>query len=104
MLIVSQNRKEVVNINNTTRIFIEDLTEESGDFGIGADTNSAESQVWDLGYYQTEERAKQVLEELVYYKAIFEYYRYSPKSVQDDIAEDFIKDEVMFDTYEMPEE
>ena len=62
MIIVSQDKKEFVNIDNVTRIFIENL--EDGTFGVGADTNSAESQVWDLGYYKTEERAKEVLQEI----------------------------------------
>lgn len=65
MIIVSQNKKEIVNIDNVTRIFIEDFSEDGDGFGIGADTNSAESQYWDLGYYETEERAKEVLQEII---------------------------------------
>jgi hypothetical protein len=63
MIIVSQDRKQIVNHDNVTRIFIENL--ENGEFGIGADTNSAESHVWDLGCYKTEERAEKVLEEII---------------------------------------
>ena len=46
-------------------IFIADFSEDGDGFGIGADTNSAESQVWDLGYYKTEERAKEVFKEII---------------------------------------
>lgn len=63
MIIVSQD-KEIINFDNVTRIFIEDFSEDGDGFGIGADTNSAESQCWDLGYYKTEERAKEVLQEI----------------------------------------
>jgi len=63
MIIVSQD-KEITNFDNVTRIFIEDFSEDGDGFGIGADTNSAESQCWDLGYYKTEERAKEVLQEI----------------------------------------
>lgn len=63
MIIISQD-KEIINFDNVTRIFIEDFSEDGDGFGIGADTNSAESQCWDLGYYRTEERAKEVLQEI----------------------------------------
>ena len=63
MIIVSQD-KEIINFDNVTRIFIEDFSEDGDGFGIGAGTNSAESQCWDLGYYKTEERAKEVLQEI----------------------------------------
>lgn len=64
MIIVSQDKEQIINLDNVTRIFIEDFSEDGDGFGIGADTNSAESQCWDLGYYKTEERALEVLEEL----------------------------------------
>lgn len=99
MLIVSQNKRKIINFENIVEIFLVECS--STEYQI--QYQSKEHWYDNLGVYK-KERAKQVLEELVYYKAIFEYYRYSPKSVQDDIAEDFIKDEVMFDTYEMPEE
>lgn len=63
MIIVSQN-KEIINFDNVTRIFIEDFTEDGDGFGIGADTNSAESQCWDLGYYKTKERVEEVVQEI----------------------------------------
>ena len=64
MIILSQNREEIINLDNVTRIFIEDFSEDGDGFGIGADTNSAESQCWDLGYYKTQKRAKEVLKEI----------------------------------------
>ncbi len=65
MVIASQDKKQIINLDNITRIFIADFSEDGDGFGIGADTNSAESQVWDLGYYKTEERAKEVFKEII---------------------------------------
>ncbi len=64
MIIISQDKEQLINLDNVTRIFIEDFSEDGDGFGIGADTNSAESQCWDLGYYKTRERAKEVLQEI----------------------------------------
>lgn len=66
MIIVSQDKKQIINLANVTRIFIEKLDEddEIKKYGIGADTNSAESMVWELGYYESEERAKEVLRQI----------------------------------------
>lgn len=94
MMIVSQDRKQIVNHENVTRIFIENL--ENGKFGIGADTNSAESHVWDLGCYKTEERAKQVLEEI-----INTYLSYA--SVRN-VVGDIINVSILPRTYIMPKE
>lgn len=56
MIILSQD-KEIINFDNVTRVFIEDFSEEGEGFGIGADTNSTERQCWELGTYETYERA-----------------------------------------------
>ncbi len=65
MIIVSQNKKQIINLANVTRIFIEKSDDdEIKKYGIGADTNSAESMVWELGYYETEERAEEVLRQI----------------------------------------
>lgn len=59
MIIVSQDKTEIVNFNNIESVWIS--KEEEGIFSIEAtaDTNAS------LGEYQTEERAKEVLEEIV---------------------------------------
>lgn len=63
MIIVSQDKTEIINFNNVTRVFMDKIEDKS--FCIGADTNSAESMVWQLGEYTTEERAKEVLQEII---------------------------------------
>ena len=59
MIIVSQDKTEIVNFNNIESVWIS--KEEEGIFSIEAtaDTNAS------LGKYKTEERAKEVLQEIV---------------------------------------
>lgn len=64
MIIVSQDKKELINFNNMENIEIDNPFENNdGKFTIEAtsiDTNS-----YFLGEYDTEERAKEVLKEIV---------------------------------------
>ena len=60
MLIVSQNRKEVVNFNEVVNIWIAyDETKNKYSLDATGCTGST------LGYYETEERAKEVLQEII---------------------------------------
>ena len=97
MIIVSQRKDELVNFDRIESIWIE--ADEEGRFTIEAtaDTNST------LGTYSTEERAKEVLEEILEYKSMFEFFKYVTDEVQEKMADDFIKQNIIFDTYEMPE-
>lgn len=67
MIIISQDKKQIINWDNITRISIEEPENDNKNkkYYIGADTNSAESMVWELGEYDTEERAKEVLQEII---------------------------------------
>lgn len=60
MLIVNQDKDKIFNFNNITNIWIEEdiLDETTSDFEICVDGES-------LGYYATEERAKEVLQEII---------------------------------------
>ena len=102
MIIVSQDKKEIVNFDNIMNIEMTNCYEDGygifAGFIVGRDDNYRL-----LGYYKTEEKAKEVIEGLFSYRAVFEYYKSSPNSVKNEIAKDFIKDEVMFDIFEMPE-
>lgn len=59
MIIVSQDRNEIVNLNNIESIWV--CADEEGRFTIEAtaDTNAT------LGYYKTHERAKVILQEMI---------------------------------------
>lgn len=63
MIIVNQDRSSIVNFENVVEIFIEDKRAESEKypFAIGYETEKCCNE---LGYYETEERAKEVLEEI----------------------------------------
>lgn len=64
MIIVSQEKDEILNFNNIMNINVTNCEEDgyliSAGFIVGRDDNYR-----DLGYYKTEERAKEVLEEIV---------------------------------------
>lgn len=64
MIIVSQEQNEILNFNNIMNIQVTNCEEDgyliSAGFIVGRDDNYR-----DLGYYKTEERAKEVLAEIV---------------------------------------
>lgn len=63
MIIVSQNKTEIINFDNVMNIEMTDCKEEgyliAAGFIVGRDDNYRE-----LGYYKTEERAKEILIEI----------------------------------------
>ena len=62
MIIVSQDKTKMVNFDNLTQIYITQDEEETATF-IRYET--VDSLYDDLGEYKTEERAKEVLQEIV---------------------------------------
>lgn len=58
MLIVNQEKTEIVNLNNITRISIVQPVEEGYKYAI------AINGCLDLGYYETKEKAKEILVEI----------------------------------------
>lgn len=90
MVIVSQDKGEIINFDNMTRVYIT-FDEEDDDVYIRTET--VDSLYEDLGYYKTEARAKEVLQEII--KA------YLDCNVQNVLAEyAYVKNIV----YEMPKE
>lgn len=100
MIIVSQDKGKIINFDNMTRVYI---TFDEGDGDVCIRTETVDSLYEDLGYYKTEARAKEVLQEIVKQKSIFEYFKNVPERTQNLIAKDFTEDNKIFDTYEMPE-
>lgn len=102
MIIVSQDKTKIVNFDNLTQIYITQDEEKTATF-IRYET--VDSLYDDLGQYKTEERAKEVLQEIYTYKAMFEFYKSNPmdKGLHEEIVNDLDKDNVLFDVYEMPE-
>ena len=102
MIIVSQDKTKMVNFDNLIQIYITQDEEETANF---IRYESVDSLYDDLGEYKTEERAKEVLQEIYTYKAMFEFYKSNPmdKELHEEIVNDLDKDNVLFDVYEMPE-
>ena len=97
MIIVSQDKMEIYNFNEIFKLYVDDW------FNIRVEKYS-DNMIDDfLGKYETEERAKEVLQEIVKQKAIFEFFKNVPERTQILLAEDFKEDNEIFDTYEMPE-
>lgn len=105
MIIVSQDKCTIINLDNIKTI---ELAEEK-DFKsiiIFRETDEVETGVCGLiiGHYTTKERAKEVLQEIVTQKAIFEYFKNVPERTQILLAKDFKENNEIFDIYEMPKE
>ena len=94
MIIVSQDKNSIINFDKTQRIWIDDnvLDKKNTTFEIYADGET-------LGEYATEERAKEVLEEITQYYKKFEYCRQITIGQRQD---DTRKNEL--GVYEMPKE
>lgn len=93
MLILSQNRKEVVNFNEVVNIWIAyDETESKYSLDATGCTGSI------LGHYETEERAKEVLKEIIKKYEMIQYGKYFKSPMVD-----LNKDNGGF-YYKMPEE
>lgn len=101
MIIVSQDKTKIVNFNNLTQIYITQ-DEEKTAFFIRHET--VDSLYDDLGFYKTEERAKEVLADIANIRAIIEIYKCSNDDTQDIFDKKMLKENLIFDTYEMPED
>lgn len=99
MIIVSQDKEKIVNFDNLTQVYITQDEEETAYF-IRYET--VDSLYDDLGKYETEERAKEVLQEIYKNYADFELIR----CIEDNFQQHLIvgNKNKYFDIYEMPED
>lgn len=99
MIIVSQDKEKIVNFDNLTQVYITQDEEETAYF-IRFET--IDSLYDDLGEYDTEERAKEVLQEIYKNYADFELIKY----INDNFQQHLIvgNKNKYFDIYEMPED
>ena len=68
MIIVSQDKEKIINFDNMTQVYI---TFDEDDDYVCIRTETVDSLYEDLGYYKTEERAKEVLQDFsLRYEAI----------------------------------
>lgn len=63
MIIVSQDKKRIVNFDNLTQVYITHCEEDNTGYFIRFET--VDSLYEDLGEYATEERAKEIIKEII---------------------------------------
>ncbi len=62
MIIINQDKDKIINFDNMTRVYI---NFDEGDDDVCIRTETVDSLYEDLGYYKTEARAKEVLQEII---------------------------------------
>ena len=105
MVIISQDKEEMVNLKIilSIKLYHDDEDNESL-YEIYTTVNAPGDNYILLGVYKTEERAKEVLNEIAERKSMFEYFKCVNSVAQELIAESMKDNDIMFDTYEMPKE
>lgn len=99
MLIVSQDKKAILNFDNIEFICVKPKPEQYA-FGICAKFLQDEAYI---GFYGTEERAKEVLQEITTAQSNFEYFKNATKEGKDYIIVLLKQKYEQFDIYKMPE-
>ena len=102
MIIVSQDKNEILNFNNIMNIQVTNCEEDgyliSAGFIVGRDDNYR-----DLGYYKTEERAKEVLQQIACRYSAEEMYKRADSKTQEVLTRHYVEIEVIPYIFEMPE-
>ena len=100
MVILSQDKTQMINFDNVKNIWMTVMNKSNRDedakFYIVADDTL-------LGGYGTEERAKEVLLEIATHNATFNLFKCSDAEKQKRALEEFLEKGIRFDIYEMPE-
>lgn len=101
MIIVSQDKTEIINFDKVNKL----RATKTGFIVSYENTYKAEGDCSNiLGKYETESRAKEVLNDLCIYKKMFEYFKYVSNDARNYISLDWINNNIAFDIYEMPKE
>ena len=105
MLILSQDRRTIVNFDNMKTIELDSETNFTS-INIFRETNEVETGVCGLfiGHYATEERAKEVLKDICGYLGLNEMYKYGDSEVQEMICKKMDEGNGLLFIYEMPKE
>lgn len=96
MIIVSQNKVANINYNNIEAIYMLKKDDK-------IEINVRGNYDYTIGKYETEERAKEILSEIVTYNANFNLFKCSCAGTQARAAKEFLEKGIRFDIYEMPE-
>lgn len=95
MIIITQDKKQIVNFNNTEIIFLKQNE---------VWYQGAYAEGYQLGRYLTEKRAKEVLTQIVHRYSAVEMYKIADEQTKNAIAQIYIEKEITPYTFEMPEE
>lgn len=106
MVILSQNKKRIINFENLVeiRVFVHNiypLKDNVEGYELQGMMQSGKYII--LGIYETEERAKEVLLEIATHNASFDLFKCSDAEKQKRAMKEFLEKGMMFDVYEMPE-
>lgn len=98
MIIVSQDKSVIVNFNNVEAIEIGNVEENQGKGTIYARLMS--DYFYKIGEYKTEERAKEVLQEIIKEYRLTEITKATINRVSDDVGALAIKNVFVYETPE----
>lgn len=102
MIIISQDKNEILDFNNIMNIQVTNCEEDgyliSAGFIVGRDDNYR-----DLGYYKTEERAKEVLQQIACRYSLEEMYKRADSKTQEVLIRNYVEIEIIPYIFEMPE-
>lgn len=98
MIIVEQEKTYLINFDNTTQITLA-VDKEEKEFAVMAETTKSKDVI--LGIYKTEERAKEVLQEIMQCEYSTEIFKYKNGIFN---ASELNKLQEKAFVYEMPEE
>ena len=101
MIIVSQDKEKIINFDNIIRFFI-GFADENRKRSVRYE--AANKTFEDLGIYETEERAKEVLKEIARFYRMFKGMETCNTDVQVNISEQIEKEGQALHVYTRPEE
>ena len=104
MIIVSQDKETIVNFDNIVTLYVikDCISEIKGLDGYNIDYSTNDEINIVIATYKTEERAKEVLQEIIQTRNNFEYYKYADESKRNEVDSYMKTKYKFFDTYEMP--
>lgn len=102
MIIVSQDKKRIVNFDNLTQVYITHCEEDNTGYFIRFET--VDSLYEDLGEYATEERAKEILRMIVSAYQSCKLFQCANNATQEEMAKKYQEFSMTPFKFEMPQE
>ena len=100
MLIVSQNKKMIINFDDVNYLQVSKIVDN--EFSI--EINYDDCNFIRIATYKTEKRAKEVKEEIITAYSDFEYYKNTSEKEREEVSKLMKAKYKHFNAYEMPEE